>query len=1072
MQLGSIDDKKVSTAHSGYRASRRRRVALRASAKLLIGSLALGMFASEASAAAGSRTALANWTAPLTYLVQTNGGGAFGNTSSAARRDAESWLTNAKKVIAEGNIEQADYFIRKGEEAASKMAPTDPPLAYSPAQARQELQARLQRAAQTIPQQQLGGPVALGAPMPSNNISRPVYNPATDASRNMPASNNQGAFRASFAQETESPAQLIEAGRQAMAANDANRAREFFSRAWQMQNQLSPQDRQFLQEQLNTLSPPAGEPIPGAGLDEQQALLRQKLTNEVFRERQIAAAMVEQQNPRGALQHLQGLRERVSQAQIDAAVQRQLLSVVDREIADMERFIQQNSAEIENNETNAQRIQEVYDRRAQSVEVENKIAKLVDEFNKLMDENRFAEAEVIARQANELAPEMPVVVNMKWKVKFASRIAEQMSIRDQKESGFVGALTSVDEASIPFDDRNPIQYGTDWADLSEKRARMSKRGLIRTPEEQRILGVLKTHQVEMKFSEMPLSEVLNLLQAQTQVNIFVDKRALMSEAVATDTPITMSLDKPITFASGLNLLLEPLGLTFEVRDDVIRVTTPEMKNRNVYQETYYVGDLVKPIPDFLPTYNMGLAGALSNAYQNLTGGYGVGGQLGMPLAQNGNAASVANYALGQQLPGGVVPGSGAMPGMGGQGAWPGMTGSGAAGMGGGVQADFDSLIELIQDTINPESWQDTGGGAGRIQRFEQNLSLVIYQTQEVHEQIQDLLDQLRRIQDLQITIEVRFLTLQDDFFERIGVDFDVEFRDKSQAGVNANGQPNLPNSGVVGLQPVTGGTRAFTPDLDIGLSQNGFQSAVPQFGGFDVNTATNFGFAILSDIEVFMLLQAAKGDTRTNILQAPKVTLFNGQTSSVSDFASRPFVTGIIPVVGDFAAAQMPVVVVLNEGTQLSVNAVASDDRKHVRLTLVPYFSQIGDVETFTYEGSVTTTTGTNVVDPTNPTRTIQNNATTTTAGSTVQLPVLAITSVNTTVSVPDGGTVLLGGIKRLQEGRNERGVPLLSSLPFINRLFKNVGIGRTTQSLMMMVTPRIIIQEEEEANATGTSVN
>jgi general secretion pathway protein D len=32
-----------------------------------------------------------------------------------------------------------------------------------------------------------------------------------------------------------------------------------------------------------------------------------------------------------------------------------------------------------------------------------------------------------------------------------------------------------------------------------------------------------------------------------------------------------------------------------------------------------------------------------------------------------------------------------------------------------------------------------------------------------------------------------------------------------------------------------------------------------------------------------------------------------------------------------------------------------------------------------------------------------------------------------------------------------------------LNRLFKNVGIGRDTQSLMLMVTPRIIIQEEEE---------
>ena len=45
-----------------------------------------------------------------------------------------------------------------------------------------------------------------------------------------------------------------------------------------------------------------------------------------------------------------------------------------------------------------------------------------------------------------------------------------------------------------------------------------------------------------------------------------------------------------------------------------------------------------------------------------------------------------------------------------------------------------------------------------------------------------------------------------------------------------------------------------------------------------------------------------------------------------------------------------------------------------------------------------------------------------------------------------------------------QRGVPILNKVPWISRLFKNVGIGREAQSLMMMVTPRIIIQEEEEA--------
>ena len=73
------------------------------------------------------------------------------------------------------------------------------------------------------------------------------------------------------------------------------------------------------------------------------------------------------------------------------------------------------------------------------------------------------------------------------------------------------------------------------------------------------------------------------------------------------------------------------------------------------------------------------------------------------------------------------------------------------------------------------------------------------------------------------------------------------------------------------------------------------------------------------------------------------------------------------------------------------------------------------------------------------------------------------MTTVNTTVTVPDGGTVLLGGVKRLTEERREFGVPVLAKTPMINRLFRNIGIGRVTSSLMLMVTPRIIILEEEE---------
>lgn len=88
----------------------------------------------------------------------------------------------------------------------------------------------------------------------------------------------------------------------------------------------------------------------------------------------------------------------------------------------------------------------------------------------------------------------------------------------------------------------------------------------------------------------------------------------------------------------------------------------------------------------------------------------------------------------------------------------------------------------------------------------------------------------------------------------------------------------------------------------------------------------------------------------------------------------------------------------------------------------------------------------------------------------TVQLPTFNVTTVQTTVSVPDGGTALLGGIGRFSEGSVSRGVPMLNKVPGVSRLFGNRGIGRDVGLSQMTITPRIIIQEEEELRQTGVS--
>jgi hypothetical protein len=85
-----------------------------------------------------------------------------------------------------------------------------------------------------------------------------------------------------------------------------------------------------------------------------------------------------------------------------------------------------------------------------------------------------------------------------------------------------------------------------------------------------------------------------------------------------------------------------------------------------------------------------------------------------------------------------------------------------------------------------------------------------------------------------------------------------------------------------------------------------------------------------------------------------------------------------------------------------------------------------------------------------------------------VQQPVINTLALDRTLAIPDGGTVLLGGLKRVVESRNEFGPPVLSKIPYLNRLFKNVGCSRETENVMVLVTPRIIVNEAEEQRTTA----
>ena len=399
----------------------------------------------------------------------------------------------------------------------------------------------------------------------------------------------------------------------------------------------------------------------------------------------------------------------------------------------------------------------------------------------------------------------------------------------------------------------------------------------------------------------------------------------------------------------------------------------------------------------------------------------------------------------------------------------------ATGQGGGMN-DPSELIALITSVVDPESWETLNS---EPQFFRLNNTLAIRQTEENHEEIRELLEKLRALNDLQVAVEVRFITISDEYFEKIGVNMNLSFKasDAANSSIDEDYDTLTPTrKGVYGIYDGSATGKPFTDNLNVNFSQNSYGLAVPQFGNYDPSVGAQLGFAILSDIESYFFVSAAESDSRTNVLQAPKVTMFNGQTASINDSTSVPYVSTVIPVVGDFAVAQQPVITIINEGQFMTVQATASPDRKYVRMTVVPFFSKITDNDrTYKFEGTDSVATnntsaskGSSLLESITDERTSNSGSQVVSQGTTIQEPITSSFSVYTTVNVPDGGTALLGGIKRLSEGRNEGGVPILSKIPYIKRLFSNSAIGRETTSMLMTVTPRIIIQEEEEEFATG----
>ena len=379
---------------------------------------------------------------------------------------------------------------------------------------------------------------------------------------------------------------------------------------------------------------------------------------------------------------------------------------------------------------------------------------------------------------------------------------------------------------------------------------------------------------------------------------------------------------------------------------------------------------------------------------------------------------------------------------------------GKGGGGGDLDIDFDDdddtatgklPVETLLNLLNKE----LVSGNGEEEEEDAGLrilggKLAARTTLENHFALSRLLNQFRKATGMMVTVESRFLDIQDNFLEEIGVNFggpSSSFLPNNLPDIDGQGTSVAPGWEYVNPAGDVNVRAAEIGNLSspLGSKVNPFNISSSGGGAYQLNVLK----AETYQLEAILTAVAKTQEIRR--LSSPRVTAFNGQVSHTLVVNQAAYIqdlevnqTGVIPVIN-------PVIDVLNSGSILEVRPTVSHDHKYVVLEIQPTLAEqlASEIATLNLSGNFT-------VVP-------------------IELPVLAVTKIKTTITVPDGGTVLVGGLKREISNKQILGIPGLINLPIVNLLFGRKGQATLRSNLFVLINAKITIVHEEEARLFGT---
>ena len=240
----------------------------------------------------------------------------------------------------------------------------------------------------------------------------------------------------------------------------------------------------------------------------------------------------------------------------------------------------------------------------------------------------------------------------------------------------------------------------------------------------------------------------------------------------------------------------------------------------------------------------------------------------------------------------------------------------------------------------------------------------------------------------------------------------------------------------------------YTKGSDIGVkgtySHTISSKSVEAFNGtgtastaFDLAATGGMYTMLGKDLEITLAALAQAG--RTEILSRPSILARNNQQATITIGQSVPLITGVNY---DAFGNQRNTIQYTPVGIILQVTPFITSDGM-VEMIVAPQISSVSDSTVNIASGSGT------------------NNA------GSVAAPIINTRSADTVVVVPDGQTVVIGGLMSNQKIKTEEKVPILGDIPLLGLLFKHKKTDNEKRELLIFMTPYIVKHPTELAAHT-----